>query len=74
MKGVFDDGVLDFVCGQCGKKHPKTVAWLKTNSKFTCDCGTTTVIEATQARDTFRTVDQAMERIDQAMRDFGKKR
>jgi len=72
-KGIFDDGILEFTCANCGKEHPKTIGWIKANDHFTCECGARTDIERDQALEAFGRVDQAMERLMDAFGKFGKK-
>ncbi|MDB5429593.1 MAG: hypothetical protein JWP35_709 [Caulobacter sp.] len=36
---MFENATLDLPCPGCGKKHPRTVAWLKAHTEIACDCG-----------------------------------
>ena len=61
MVGVFDKETIKLECPTCGKKTKKTLAWLKSNSKLTCVCGTT--INTSQTGQALKKADQAVEKL-----------
>jgi hypothetical protein len=44
----FDEEIIEFACGDCGKMISVTVAWLKLNSEYECDCETINELDATE--------------------------
>ena len=73
-KGMFDDSKINLTCGDCGKKHPKTVAWIKTHREFTCSCGTRTKIEAGQFVAGLKQADKARDEFRRKLRSLSKGR
>jgi len=61
VSGLFDFKSVDIEC-ECGKKHPKTIGWLKTHSQFMCSCGTKITLEADEFRRDLRKIDEAAQR------------
>ena len=48
MPAFLDDQTIDISCPHCGKKHQKSLGWLKTNDHIACDCGVRLDFEKTQ--------------------------
>lgn len=47
---LLDSAAIDVPCPQCGKKHKKTVGWLKTNKRIACGCGGNVTVDPSRFR------------------------
>jgi transcription elongation factor Elf1 len=65
MAALFDGASLPVPCPHCGKKHKKTVRWLRTHKLLACSCGESFDIDAKQL---LRAVEQANQSADQLRR------
>lgn len=57
---LFDDERFDIPCSDCGKKHSKTIAWLKSHKEIACPCGTTIVVDSREVHDAIRRIEQSL--------------
>ncbi len=62
---IFDHQTISIPCPKCGKKHEKTIGWIKTNDKIACTCGVTIKLKRD---DLVQGVDQAQKALDQIPR------
>jgi hypothetical protein len=59
----FDEEVIEFPCGDCGRTIKVTIGWLKLNSEYECDCGTINEIDATDVLADFEDMDNILKKI-----------
>ena len=47
---MFENQDIEIPCKKCGRKHKKTIGWIKSHNggKIHCSCGTDLVIESRQ--------------------------
>ena len=72
MTGFLDNQVIDFPCPKCGRKHPKTVGWLKANRQLVCSCGANITIDNSDFVAGVAGVDKAMDDLKRQLKNFGK--
>ena len=65
-KSILDKGSIEIPCANCGHKTPKTVAWIRNNTQFTCVCGTAIHLDADQ-------LESSIDRVNKLLGDFSKK-
>jgi hypothetical protein len=57
---VFDSECLAIPCPGCGQKHPRSIAWIKANSRIDCPCGTIVKLDKTEFVHKVREVERAL--------------
>jgi len=62
MASIFDTQSIDIPC-KCGKKHKRTIGWIKTNSHIKCDCGTDITLDKSEFVRKLNEVDRALDSI-----------
>lgn len=73
MKLNLDSHTLDLPCGGCGKKHSKTLAWLKANKQITCDCGATTTVDVSKFEQGLATAQKSLDGLQATLGKLGKR-
>jgi len=46
VSNLNDRATIDVPCPKCGHKTVQSIAWLKTNTQYTCVCGGTVTLES----------------------------
>ncbi len=72
MAGILDAGVIPIPCGHCGRKHRKSIGWLRTHTKIRCVCGTLINVKADQLKSEMKKVDRAFDQLKQTLKNFGR--
>ncbi len=60
---LFDEAKIPITCTKCGKKHQKTMGWLRDHSQFACACGVTIKIDNAEYKSKMADIDAAWNRV-----------
>lgn len=73
MAGFLDKEEIEFPCENCSCKTKKTIAWLNTNNKFICACGTEIIINADQLKTNVAKIEKAISDMERSLKNLGRK-
>lgn len=57
---IFDSECLSIPCPGCGQTHPRSINWVKTNSRIDCPCGTVVKLDKAEFIHKVREVERAL--------------
>lgn len=57
---------------ECGRRTKKTVSWISSNNRFTCGCGRTIEIDASQFNQEMKKVNKAFSDLRRTIKRFGR--
>ena len=60
MNYMLDNADIEIACKSCNKKTSKTVGWIKQNTSFTCNCGSTINIDSSQFRSEIAKIEKSL--------------
>lgn len=63
MAGFFDGRSIDVPCPGCGRKHAKTIGWIKSNDVIPCGCGANIQLDKSQFVSEMRKAEAAIASI-----------
>lgn len=72
MAGILDQAEIEIPCENCGRKTKKSIGWIKTQSQFTCACGTRINIDASQFKSEMAKVDRSFASLQNTLKKFGR--
>ena len=72
MSGFLDSAEIEIPCQKCGSKTKKSIGWVRAHSEFTCACGATTTLDASQFKSEIAKVERSLADLQRTLKQFGK--
>jgi len=66
--GILDSQTVPITCPRCGRKTVKNIGWVRTTSRYTCDCGTPISLQTDQFRRSLGDLDRAVEEFKRTLK------
>jgi len=72
MTGILDNSEIDITCPKCSRITKKSVGWIKSNTQFTCACGTIITLDTSQFRREISKIDSAITDLQKTIKKLNK--
>ena len=69
---MFDAVEIPIKCPKCQTEIKKSLGWLKANNELVCSCGARILLDKDQFTGPMQEIDQSLESLDKALKNFGK--
>jgi len=72
MSGFLDNTEIEIPCEKCGRKTKKSIGWIKSNSSFSCSCGTRIHLNTSQFKGEIAKAERSFGNLERTLKNFGK--